>query len=191
MSLGFVSRSRLTSTFSPSSDEKTIPCSDSIDQITFKGLTIPIYISLTFLHMYPLLGCTFFVVLYSLDRWVSSSFKITKNPSGVRARHCESIISKHTRSLHIISHHAFKYQWIGFFKQMNRDACWSNSLTHSLTVKTLRKEDFVCFLWNFIKYYISLQISHGGSDSVSWKSVHKAVQMIRLQTFLILFLGLK
>ena len=182
MSLGFVSRSRLTSTFSPSSDEKTIPCSDSIDQISFKGLTIPLYISLTFLDTYPLLECTFFcrVVLFGSMSFLL--FQNHKNPSGVRARHCESIISKHTRSLHIISHHAFKYQWIGFFKQMNRDVCWSNSLTHSLTVKTLRKEDFVCFLWNFIKYYISLQISHGGSDSVSWKSVHKAVQMIRLQT---------
>ena len=142
----------------------------------------------TYLHLTYIPPCVSFTRMYIFCRVVlfgSMSFLLFqnhKNPSGVRARHCESIISKHTRSLHIISHHAFKYQWIGFFKQMNRDACWSNSLTHSLTVKTLRKEDFVCFLWNFIKYYISLQISHGGSDSVSWKSVHKAVQMIRLQT---------
>ena len=135
---------------------------------------IPRYVSFTWMYIF----CR--VVLFGSMSFLL--FQNHKNPSGVRARHCESIISKHTRSLHIISHHAFKYQWIGFFKQMNRDVCWSNSLTHSLTVKTLRKEDFVCFLWNFIKYYISLQISHGGSDSVSWKSVHKAVQMIRLQT---------
>ena len=135
---------------------------------------IPRYVSLTWMYSF----CR--VVLFGSR--VSSSFKITKIHAGLRACHCESIVSKHTRSLHIISHHAFQYQWIGFFKQMNRDVCWSNSLTHSLTVRTLRKEDFVCFLWNFIKYYISLQISHGGSDSVSWKSVHKAVQMIRLQT---------
>lgn len=183
MSLGFVSRSRLTSTFSPSSDEKTIPCSDSIDQITFKGLTIPIYISLTFLDTYPLLECTFFVVFYSLDRWVSSSFKITKiHRECVHATASRSFQSTHAHSISFPITLLSINEWIGFFKQMNSDACWSNSLTHSLTVKTLRKEDFVCFLWNFIKYYISLQISHGGSDSVSWKSVHKAVQMIRLQT---------
>ena len=149
MSLGFVSRSRLTSTFSPSSDEKTIPCSDSIDQITFKGLTIPIYISLTFLDTYPLLECTFFVVLYSLDRWVSSSFKITKiHRECVHATASRSFQSTHAHSISfpitlfsIINESVFPNKWMG--------ACVDQ--THSLTHRQSVKKRRLCVF--FMKLY--------------------------------------
>ena len=181
MSLGFVSRSRLTSTFSPSSDEKTIPCSDSIDQITFKGLTIPIYISLTFLDTYPLLECTF---LSCCTLWIDEFPPLSKSQKSIGSA-CTPLRVDHFKAHTLTPYHfpsRFSVSSMNRFFQTNEWERVLIKLTHSLTVKTLRKEDFVCFLWNFIKYYISLQISHGGSDSVSWKSVHKAVQMIRLQT---------